>query len=213
MSYQMPPTPRMHAPHLAGMPIDARLVSVATEHVRRSGFRRVTVVAVAEEAGMSHANVYRYFRSRTALVDAVTAIWLRAIEADLADIAGAPDPADDKLERMLLALARAMREHLEHEPQLFEAFVDSVVQNRVIARKHRARQRALLERVLDEGMTTNTFRTSDRERALGLILDCLHRFLNPMSVRFDVDMPRATFDVRLAAAIRVVLRALTLGTI
>lgn len=213
MPYQASVAHRALAPHLAGMPNDARLVLVATEHVRRVGMKRVTVVAVAEEAGMSHANVYRYFPSRTALVDAVTAAWLRIVEANLADIEGAPDPADDKLERMLLALARAMREHLDNEPRLFEAFVDAVTDNRVIARKHRARIRALLERVLDEGMTTNTFRLDDKERALALVLDCLHRFLNPMAVRFDAEMPRATLDARLAAAIRIVLRALTQGTI
>lgn len=108
-----------HAPlpaHLAGLPNEARLLAVAAEEIRRHGARRVTVVAVAEAAGMSHANVYRYFTSKTALVDAVSAAWLKSVEAALADVAGAPDPADDKLERMLVALARALRERLEDAP-------------------------------------------------------------------------------------------------
>lgn len=200
-----------HAPlpaHLAGLPNEARLLAVAAEEIRRHGARRVTVVAVAEAAGMSHANVYRYFTSKTALVDAVSAAWLKSVEAALADVAGAPDPADDKLERMLVALARALRERLEDAPRLFDAFAEAVEANRAVARKHRARIRALLERVLDEGIGSGTFRLEDRELALTLTLDCLHRFLNPLSVRFDADMPRAAIDIRMAAAIRVVLRAL-----
>ena len=48
---------------------------------------------------MTHANVYRYFPSRAALVDAVVDVWLKATERRLAEIADGPDPADDKLER------------------------------------------------------------------------------------------------------------------
>ena len=48
---------------------------------------------------MSHANIYRYFPSKSALVEGVTDYWLRPIEAGLRDIADGPDPAYDKLER------------------------------------------------------------------------------------------------------------------
>lgn len=193
------------------LPNDARLIAAATEEIRRAGTRRLTVVAVAEAAGMSHANVYRYFPSKTALIDAVSSEWTAALEANLADIAGAPDPADDKLERMMLALARANRERLEEEPRLFDAFVDAVERNRHIARKHRLRVLSLLERVLEEGLANDTFVASDRARALTLVLDCLHRFVNPLAIRQDAEMPRKALDERLALAIRATLRALAHG--
>ena len=80
---------------------DERILGIAAEHVRRFGFERTTVVGVAREAGMTHANVYRYFPSKVALADALTASWLAGVESLLAEAADAPDPADDKLERML----------------------------------------------------------------------------------------------------------------
>ena len=46
-----------------------------------SGSRAVTVVGIAEAAGMTHANVYRYFPSKAALIDAVAARWLKSLEA------------------------------------------------------------------------------------------------------------------------------------
>jgi AcrR family transcriptional regulator len=64
-------------------------------------------VAIAEAAGMTHANVYRYFPSKEALIDAVVDAWIKSVETRLTDIADGPDPSDDKLERMVLALARA----------------------------------------------------------------------------------------------------------
>ncbi|MGL4288870.1 MAG: TetR/AcrR family transcriptional regulator, partial [Phreatobacter sp.] len=75
--------------------VQARLVAIAAEHIRRYGPERVTVVAVAREAGMSHANVYRFFPSKAGLVEAVVVAWSRSVEMALGDIANAPDPADD----------------------------------------------------------------------------------------------------------------------
>ena len=39
--------------------------------IRRYGFHGASMVQIAAEAGMSHANVYRYFPSKAALFDAV----------------------------------------------------------------------------------------------------------------------------------------------
>jgi len=102
-------------------PSETRILTVAGEHLRKFGLKRFTVVAVAEEAGMTHANVYRYFPSKGALIDAVVDVWLKATERRLADVADGPDPADDKLERLILALAKANRDLLTEEPHLFAA--------------------------------------------------------------------------------------------
>ncbi len=48
---------------------EARLVDIARAHVRKFGHARTTVVGVAAEAGMTHANVYRYFSSKSALLE------------------------------------------------------------------------------------------------------------------------------------------------
>ncbi len=88
---------------------EARLVEIARAHVRKFGHARTTVVGVAADAGMTHANVYRYFPSKTALLDEVVASGLRPLEARLREAAEGADPAYDKLERMLLAVHRDYR--------------------------------------------------------------------------------------------------------
>ncbi|WP_298951106.1 TetR family transcriptional regulator [uncultured Methylobacterium sp.] len=192
---------------------DARLLAIATEHLRRLGHRQVTVVGVAAEAGMTHANVYRYFPSKVALVDAVAGRWLREVEAELAVIADAPDPADDKLERLLLALAALQRDALLHDPNLFAVHLDATVESRPIARRHRGRLRVLVERVIEEGLNAGAFSLRDRERALAFIFDASHRFLHPASIQLDAEIPRDLIDLRLGAVIRVLLRALRTGVL
>ena len=82
-----------------------------------------------------------------------------------------------------------------------------------MVRKHRARRRQLVERVVDEGIATAKFDPRDRDRALAFIGDAAYRFIDPLAVRLDADMPQDVADARLAAVIRVTLRALTNGTL
>ncbi|WP_243214524.1 TetR family transcriptional regulator [Methylobacterium goesingense] len=203
------PAPRTTAP----LAVDARLLAVATEHLRRLGPKRVTVVAVAAEAGMTHANVYRYFPSKDALLDAVAGRWLRDVEAELARIADAPDPADDKIERLLTALASVQRETLVHEPNLFAVHLDATVGARPIARRHRVRLRSLVERVVEEGIGAGAFVARDRERAIAHIFDASYRFTHPLAIQHDADLPRDLVEARLGAVILAIQKVLRTGTL
>ena len=190
---------------------DARILVAAADHLRRFGLLRTTIVAIAHDAGMSHANVYRYVPSKGALIDAVTEQWLKPLEAGLRDIADGPDPADDKLERMLSAIQRAYRSESESEPNLFRIFATSVEEGRGIARKHRSRVQSALQRVVEEGIAGGIFAVADTRRALALIFDALHRFVHPVSVRMDRDIPATQIEARFAVMMRLVLRALASG--
>jgi AcrR family transcriptional regulator len=202
----VPPT--IHSPTDS---TDARILAIAADHVRRYGMARTTVTSIARDAGMTHANVYRYFRSKAALADAVTASWLRPIEAVLAETADAPDPADDKLERMILGLAAAHRDKLEADPNLFDLYVEAFQEMRGVARKHRARVRTLIDRVVEEGVGSGLFHVRRRDRAVTLLLDVVFRFVHPAPVRMDRETPRRLLDERLGAALRVGLRGLASG--
>lgn len=189
-------------------PTDARILRIAADHVRKFGLERTTVVSIAAEAGMSHANVYRYFPSKESLVDALTDHWLKPIETGLHEIADAPDPADDKLERILSAIHLAYRNKVETDPNLFAVFAEAVEAGRAPARRHRGRVQSEIQRVLEEGMGGRVFRPGDLRRATGLVFDGLHRFIHPLSVRLDRDVPREQIDARFERITRVVLRAL-----
>lgn len=186
----------------------SRLLTIAAEHLQRSGRNRVRLVAVAEEAGMTHANVYRYFSSRDDMLDAVVAAALKPVETHLADLAGAPDPADDKLERMIFALARDYRDFLERNPMTFELFAEAVAGNRVLARRHLGRVRRFFSDAIDEGLVAGIFAVSDRDAALAFLVDALHRFTHPVSVLADRRRLRSLVDSRLRVSVSVVVRVM-----
>jgi AcrR family transcriptional regulator len=210
-----PRPPRLSGPAARARPTplstDARLLAIASNHLARLGPKGVTVVAVAAEAGMTHANVYRYFPSKDALLDAVAGRWLREVETRLAGIADAPDPADDKIERLLTALSLAQRAALAEEPNVFAVHLDASVASRPIARRHRGRLRALVERVVEEGIGSGTFAARDRERAIACIFDASYRFTHPLAIQQDADLPRDLLEARLGAVIQAIQRMLRSG--
>lgn len=197
----------------AGLPNDVRLVAIATDHLRQRGMKGLTVVAVAHEAGMTHANVYRYFPSKLALLDAVVELWLKTVERQLVDIVDGPDPADDKLERLILAMSRSNRQAAIDDPRLFEALKLSLARRSAVTRRHRARVRHLIERVVEDGVSTGLFEPRDRERAIALVIDATHRFVHPASVELETGTPPGIVETRLAVLIRVVMRSLTMGAV
>ncbi|WP_273510003.1 TetR/AcrR family transcriptional regulator [Phreatobacter oligotrophus] len=191
--------------------VEARLLAIAADHIRRFGAERVTVVSVAREAGMSHANVYRFFPSKAGLIEAVVVAWARSVEMILADIASAPDPADDKLERFLTAWARAQRDGLDRDPIIYATFASLWEARRDTIMAHRARLRGFLAAIVDEGLEPGPFRVKDEERAVAFVSDAMQRFVHPALVTEMRDLPRQQVEQRAGLLARVIIRTLVSG--
>ncbi len=194
-------------------PVEARLLEIARAHVRRFGAARTTIVGIAAEAGMTHANVYRYFPSKLELLEEISASWLRPLEARLREAAEGADPAYDKLERMLLALHRAYRQRLEGDPALFDLLIDALAKERPSARRHRSRVQSEIQRVVEEGIASGAFAMADRRRALSLIFDATHRFIHPVALRLDKEGAAAPLAARFETVVSMVLRTLRTGRV
>lgn len=190
---------------------DLRILDMAARHLRQFGPARTTVSAIAADVGMTHANVYRYFSSKAALVDAVSAHWLRPLEVRLIDIAQSPDPAQDKLERMAVEIHRIYRDRVEAEPVLYDLFLSAVIDGRGVARQHRRRVQSAILRVVEEGIASRTFPADEPRKALAFVFDALHRFIHPQSVGMDRDTPRHTMELRFSRVLRSAMRSLVAG--
>lgn len=190
-----------------------RLLEITRAHLRKFGAARTTIVGVAADAGMTHANVYRYFPSKLELFEEITASWLRPLEARLREAADGADPAYDKLERMLLAVHRIYRETLEADPALFDLLIEALAKDRASARKHRARVQSEIQRVVEDGIASGAFAMVDRRKAMALIFDASHRFIHPVAMKLDRPSPAAALSARFETVITLVLRALRTGRV
>jgi AcrR family transcriptional regulator len=185
-----------------------RILTAAAQQLRRYGVRKFTVVDVAETAGMTHPNVYRYFTSKTALIDALVTNWLKPLEERVETVVSAPDPVPDKLERMIVAISKAYRAARAEEPELFAAFVAATATSRAVSRKHRARMRRAFERVIEEGIGSGVIGIRERAKAQALLLDASWRFIDPASILAETD-DGAGLDARLERVLEAALQRLT----
>jgi len=204
---------RLREPQPPVVTTDVRILDIAADHIRRHGIERTTILSIAAEAGMSHANIYRYYPSKMALIEEISAQWLKPLEAGLHEIGDAPDPAFDKLERLIFALHRAYRDKGETDPAIFALFSTAAARGANIARRHYSRRDAEMRRILEEGMPGHSFDPADPKRALVLILDAAYRFIDPVAMKMDLEIPRQFLEQRMARITKTIFRALNSGRI
>jgi AcrR family transcriptional regulator len=190
---------------------DQKILELACDHLRRYGPARTTIVGIAEAAGMSHANVYRYFPSKQALFEAVTALWLQPLERELRLVVEGQDPAYDKLERALTALQRAYRDKRDADPILFRLLCEAIEKGHGVARRHRNKVQSEIQAIVEEGIGSGSFRMSDRRRAMALVFDLAHRFIQPVSIALDKGVSGAEMEARASRVIAVIQRSVTFG--
>ena len=101
-----------------------RILEATEEVLRRHGPAKATVVDVARALGVSHGSVYRHFRTKAALREAVTKRWLDRTSEALAGIAAdsGRDPAS-RLRDWLAALFEAKRRKAGDDPELFATYM------------------------------------------------------------------------------------------
>ena len=188
-----------------------RILDAATEHLRRVGYERFRVIQVAADLSMSHGNIYRHYPSKEALADAVISRWLKDIERTVLEAAASPDPADDKLERMLFLIAQGYRTKSLEDAGLFAVFADAAAEERVVARRHRTRIRELLERALEEGLANGVFGRRDTNTMTAFLFDLSYRFIHPQAVQLDSKAPEQSLRARREQVFETLLRGLKTG--
>jgi AcrR family transcriptional regulator len=114
------PSPSLASPNVEEA--RAAILDAAEALLRRHGPDKLAVTDVARALKMSHANVYRFFENKAALIDTLVRRWLGRLEGPLGKIAAEDGPAPERLKRWALTLHRQKREKVSLEPEMFAAF-------------------------------------------------------------------------------------------
>ncbi|MBE9191211.1 TetR family transcriptional regulator [Gloeocapsopsis crepidinum LEGE 06123] len=167
----------------------ALILTTAEAHLRRYGYARTTVSEIARACGMSHANVYRFFKAKADIIDAVIEQWLRQTEIALQAIATQQIPAVAKLKAYVLELYRIKRQECATEQELFETFTTILQEHRTVVAQHIQAIRAILKEILRSGVQTGELQIIDLERATNAVWDATLKFHHPLLVVDTIDEP------------------------
>jgi AcrR family transcriptional regulator len=104
--------------------LDKESILNATEEViRRFGPEKANITDVAKLLKVSHAALYRYYKGKTDLWNAVIERWLSNLHASSIDILKEDKPADSKLFRLLEDFAEAKRRSAVNDPEMFASYL------------------------------------------------------------------------------------------
>jgi AcrR family transcriptional regulator len=186
----------------------ARIMDTAEALFRRLGYAKTAVADIAGELKMSPANVYRFFPSKNAIIEAICQRCLGELEDRAWAVARSRGSAAERLERLVLEILAYHRENHLTDQRVNDMVLAAIELSWGAVRAHKEHMRMVFEAVLREGIERGEFERVDPRETSRLMLISLVNFCHPMLVaQYLQDQGDLETDAR--ATIRFLLRAIT----
>ncbi|AYN41471.1 TetR/AcrR family transcriptional regulator [Streptomyces dangxiongensis] len=156
-----------------------RILEATEEVLRRHGPAKATVVDVARALGVSHGSVYRHFRTKAALREAVTKRWLDRTCRSLAGTAAEDRDPQERLRAWLKGLFDIKRRKAHDDPELFATYGVLATESGTVVGEHIADLTAQLTGIITAGNASGVFSVPDPAAAARAVFYATIRFHNP----------------------------------
>ncbi|AUX79811.1 TetR family transcriptional regulator [Sinorhizobium fredii] len=143
----------------------ARILDAAERLFRHYGYTKTNVADIARDLGMSPANIYRFFSSKTEIHQALCARMLEASYQQAYEISRLPVSATERLRRYVLAQHKMTVETMLDEQKAHEMVVVAIEQEWHVIEKHLDRIDKLLAGIIRGGIEAGEFAEQDAEVA------------------------------------------------
>lgn len=173
-------------PRPARLPHDQQvkeIIKIATQHLEDHTFEQFRLVTLAKSLGMSHSNIYRFFKSKEDVFDAVISVWLKESRELILQASESDQPPLTRLRNMLIALHESARTKLSQDPNGFALYEHLWNQQSAAANAHK---QFIIERgiaLLSEASNLGEIVTSDPIKAALLIQAATAKFHTPALIR------------------------------
>ena len=186
----------------------ARIMDTAEALFRRLGYAKTAVADIAGELKMSPANVYRFFPSKNAIIEAICQRCLSELEDRAWAVARSRGSAAERLERLVLEILAYHKENNLTDQRVNDMVLAAIELSWGAVRAHKEHMRMVFESVLREGVERGEFEPIDPRETSRLMMISLVNFCHPVLVaQYLQDQGDLEADAR--ATIRFLLRAIT----
>jgi AcrR family transcriptional regulator len=186
----------------------ARIVEVAEALFRRLGYAKTTVADIAAELDMSPANVYRFFPSKNAIVEAICRHCLSDVEEQAWRIARSKAPAAERMERLILDILAYHKENLITEQRVNDMVLAAIEHSWDTIRAHKEVMLNVTELILRDGIEAGEFEPVDPRATAGLIMRSVVCFTHPLMLSQCMEEGEDV-EAEARASVRFLLRAIT----
>jgi AcrR family transcriptional regulator len=186
----------------------ARIMEAAEALFRRLGFAKTAVADIAAELKMSPANVYRFFPSKNAIIEAICQRCLAECEERAWAVARSRGSAAERSERLVLEILAYHKENHLTDQRVNDMVLAAIELSWGAIRAHKEHIRMVLEAILREGIERGEFEPVDPRETSRLMMISLVHFCHPVLVaQYLQDQGDIEADAR--ASVRLLLRAIT----
>jgi AcrR family transcriptional regulator len=186
----------------------ARIMQTAETLFRRLGFAKTAVADIASELGMSPANIYRFFPSKNAIVEAICQRCLSEVEEKGWAVARSKAPAGQRIERLFLEILSYHKDNLLIEKRVHDMVLVAIEQNWNAILAHKETMRTAVELILRDGIEAGEFERVDPRETSHFFMQSLVGFCHPVLVAQSLqdghDLESEARD-----SVRFLLRAIT----
>ena len=186
----------------------ARIIETAEALFRRLGFAKTAVADIAGELGMSPANVYRFFPSKNAIVEAICQRCLSELDEKAWVVARSRASASARIERLFLEIMKYHLENLIVEKRVHDIVLVAMENNWEAVQAHMERIRAIIEVILRDGIESGEFERVEPHETSLLIKKSMVAFCHPLMLAEGLQDGQ-DLDTQSRATIQFLLRAIT----
>jgi AcrR family transcriptional regulator len=186
----------------------ARIMDTAEALFRRLGYAKTAVADIAADLKMSPANVYRFFPSKNAIIEAICQRCLGELEERAWTVARARGSAAERIERLVLEILAYHKENLLTDQRVNDMVLAAIELSWGAIRAHKEHMRMTFESILREGVERGEFEPVDPRETSRLLMVSLVHFCHPVLVaQYLQDQQDLDADAR--STVRFLLRAIT----
>jgi AcrR family transcriptional regulator len=187
-----------------------RILDAAWDLFRALGYQKTAVADIARELGMSPANVYRFFASKSAINEAIGDRLLAGLAGDLESIAAGPGGAAERLRSVLRTL------HVRHlalffsQKRMHDMVAVAMSEHWGVVAAFIARIEAVMARIIADGIASGEFAPVDPPQAARMMKQACLCWLHPMLIA-DALEKRVADEAQMAAELEQMLDLLMRG--
>lgn len=170
-------------------PTDSRvkILTEAERLFRHYGYSKTTMSDIADGCGMSAANLYRFFPSKLALVEAICTRITSELERQLYTIVRADEPASVRLRLFINEIHQHTLENLLDHRKVHEMVVVAMEEQWHAVRAHLDRVALYIGEIIKDGIASGEFRQQDVRRAAKSVHSAMACLCHPMIVAQKLD--------------------------
>lgn len=149
---------------------------------RVHGYAKTTVADIAKACGMSPANVYRFYESKVAIREAITAVVLKRQEDLALSIVAERRPAVQRLKKLIVEMHRFTCEQYFNESRVHQMVLRAMDEQWSVIDSHIERLRVLYRTVISDGIRAGEFSARDTEKRGTCVFNAIMPFCHPQLV-------------------------------